>query len=309
MTAAEIAHALGGGRRGGGGWTARCPAHDDRNPSLSLREAPNGRLLVYCHAGCEQARVIEALRDRGLWPTNDRFQGRITRPQWCQPGQSQHDGQGADRTAVALRIWQSAAPTTGTLVETYLRSRGIDIALPTSLHFHPALPHPSGGVWPCMVALVTCGTDDEPMAVHRTFLSRDGTSKAPIEPQRMILGRCHGGAVRLGNAQPDRWLVLAEGVETALSVAQACGLPGWAALSANGLRNLTLPPEAAMVLVCTDNDANGTGQRAASEAARRFLREGRRVRIATPVKSGTDFNDLLQLPDLGPLSGEARDVA
>jgi hypothetical protein len=35
-TAKTIAKALGGGKSGGG-WTARCPAHDDRTPSLSIR--------------------------------------------------------------------------------------------------------------------------------------------------------------------------------------------------------------------------------------------------------------------------------
>lgn len=66
MTAADIASALGG-RRCGRGWLARCPAHDDRNPSLSIAEA-SGKLLVRCHAGCSQGDVLEALRARGLWP-------------------------------------------------------------------------------------------------------------------------------------------------------------------------------------------------------------------------------------------------
>jgi putative DNA primase/helicase len=40
-------------------WTARCPAHDDQNPSLSIRDV-DGKVLVRCHAGCEQAHVIAA---------------------------------------------------------------------------------------------------------------------------------------------------------------------------------------------------------------------------------------------------------
>ena len=70
MTAGEIAGALGG-RKSARGWIARCPAHDDRNPSLSLTER-DGRLLVHCHAGCSQNAVIEALRERGLWPERER---------------------------------------------------------------------------------------------------------------------------------------------------------------------------------------------------------------------------------------------
>ena len=66
MTAETIAKALGG-RKAGGGWMARCPAHDDRTPSLSIRDADDGKVLVRCHAGCDQERVIAALRARGLW--------------------------------------------------------------------------------------------------------------------------------------------------------------------------------------------------------------------------------------------------
>ena len=65
MTAESIARALGG-RSAGLGWIARCPAHDDREPSLSIREA-DGKVLVRCHAGCDQCNVIAALKERGLW--------------------------------------------------------------------------------------------------------------------------------------------------------------------------------------------------------------------------------------------------
>lgn len=62
----QIVKALGG-RRSGAGWIARCPAHQDRNPSLSICAGRNGQPLVHCHAGCTQGDVIAALRDRGVW--------------------------------------------------------------------------------------------------------------------------------------------------------------------------------------------------------------------------------------------------
>ncbi len=43
------------------GWAALCPAHDDHNPSLSIREGKNGETLLYCHAGCENKKIIEAM--------------------------------------------------------------------------------------------------------------------------------------------------------------------------------------------------------------------------------------------------------
>jgi len=66
VRAADIAKHLGGRRLKSGHWIAKCPAHDDSNPSLSIGEA-GGRVLVHCHAGCEQTVVIAALTVLGLW--------------------------------------------------------------------------------------------------------------------------------------------------------------------------------------------------------------------------------------------------
>jgi hypothetical protein len=42
-------------------WTVQCPAHDDRDPSLSVREAPDGSVLLHCFAGCKTFDVLQAL--------------------------------------------------------------------------------------------------------------------------------------------------------------------------------------------------------------------------------------------------------
>ena len=64
--AEEIALALGG-KRSGSGWSAKCPAHDDKNPSLSIWESPPGVALVKCHAGCNYLKVWAALNERSLY--------------------------------------------------------------------------------------------------------------------------------------------------------------------------------------------------------------------------------------------------
>jgi putative DNA primase/helicase len=71
------------------------------------------------------------------------------------------------RTDAALAIWQPS------LVETYLASRGLHVPPPPTLRFHAGLKHPSGGIWPAMVGLVTCGSDGTPLAIHRTILTRN----------------------------------------------------------------------------------------------------------------------------------------
>lgn len=70
MSAAEIARRLHG-HKSGAGHVAKCPAHEDENPSLSIRDAGNGKVLVHCHAGCDQDVVIEALKSMGLWPEDE----------------------------------------------------------------------------------------------------------------------------------------------------------------------------------------------------------------------------------------------
>lgn len=64
-TAASVAAALDKARRSGDGWTACCPAHDDRNPSLSITDSGD-KVLVKCHAGCTQTEVLAAIEAKGI---------------------------------------------------------------------------------------------------------------------------------------------------------------------------------------------------------------------------------------------------
>jgi hypothetical protein len=66
IDAAEIAKVLGG-KKSGKGYSCHCPAHRDGNPSLSVSDADDGRVLFKCHGGCSQEDVMDALRDRGLF--------------------------------------------------------------------------------------------------------------------------------------------------------------------------------------------------------------------------------------------------
>jgi hypothetical protein len=285
MTAEAIAKALGG-RKAGSGWTARCPAHDDRTPSLSIRDADTNKVLVHCHAGCDQERVITALRGRGLWTDNvPRSLSRIAHLKSVECKQYQPNARLSD---AALAIWQSSKPAQDTPVATYLASRGIDLPAPDTLRFHAGLKHPSGGIWPAMVALVTNGSDGIPLAIHRTFIARNGDGKAPVDPQKMMLGPCRGGAVRL--ADPDDVLMIGEGIETCLAAMLASGHPAWAALSTSGLRGFDLPKDVRDVIILADGDE--AGETAAQDCLLRWKRHGRRVRIARPPL-GMDFNDML----------------
>ena len=62
MTAAMFANLVNARCIGTGRWKACCPAHDDRSPSLSIREGDGGRVLVHCHAGCSLSSILAALK-------------------------------------------------------------------------------------------------------------------------------------------------------------------------------------------------------------------------------------------------------
>ncbi len=108
----------------------------------------------------------------------------------------------------------------------------------------------------------------------------------------MTLGSINGGAVRLAHSGPK--MVVAEGIETALTVLEATGLPTWAALSKSYYMGLVLPalPLAAEVVIAADNDKNRAGMNAAEKVAELWVSQGRKVWIAQPPKPGTDFNDM-----------------
>lgn len=65
MTSSPVALVLSrleGVRKVGGDFVARCPAHEDRYPSLGVAEGDDGRALVICRAGCDTADVLAELK-------------------------------------------------------------------------------------------------------------------------------------------------------------------------------------------------------------------------------------------------------
>jgi putative DNA primase/helicase len=277
----EIAKALNGDVNGE--WiNIRGPDHSSNDRSLGIKfdqSAPQG-FIVNSLAGDDpdqcRAHVNILLRKKGHRPLTSTAASSVAK------------ADDASRTAKALQIWSESVPAIGTLVETYLKGRAITAPIPSSIRFHPNLRHLSGVLLPAMVALVTKGEGGELVAIFRTFLNEGGKGKAWCLPNKMMLGPCGGGAVRLGDVSGS--LMVGEGIETCLSVMQDTGRPAWAALSTSGLRALDLPQQIQDVIVLADGDP--PGERAAQYAASRWAREGRRVRIARPPQ-GLDFNDVL----------------
>jgi putative DNA primase/helicase len=299
MMAAEIAAALGGAGRSGLWWRCRCPVHQSTGPTLALRDTVQG-LLVCCHAGCRRDDVLEELDRLGL--LGDASAAENVDPAKIEREREADERRRQKRTAEALDFWRhETVPAYGTVVDRYWAARGLeDLPIPDTIRATRSwLRHPEGGRRPAMIALVECA-EDGPTAIHRTWLAMDGSGKASFRSPKMSLGPVGGAAIHLAPASEGEPLVVAEGIETAASVTLATGYPAWAAISAVGIERLILPPLpiAATVIIAADHDRNGIGESTARAAAKRWLAEGRRVRIALPPAPGTDWNDVLTNKDV-----------
>ena len=194
----------------------------------------------------------------------------------------------------ARRLVSMSQPISGTLVEAYLRNRGITALHGTGrLRFHPRCyyrpdDHGPTETWPAMIAAVTDlrGTIT---GAHRTWLAPDGSDKAPIDTQRKAMGDLLGHAVRFGNA--GEVMAAGEGIETILSARQA--LPHMAmaaALSAAHLAAILFPNDLRRLYIVRDNDPAGDGAR--DSLVERANAAGIEVIVLSPVLE--DFNEDLQ---------------
>jgi phage/plasmid primase-like uncharacterized protein len=275
------------GRWNGHSGLARCPAHDDRNPSLSLSDGAAGRLLAKCMTGCSFVSVLDALRGLGI--IEGKGQIPMTDPAELAQYQAEQREAAEKKERQALAVWREAQPITGTVAETYLRCRGITADLRDTLRFHPSCWHSTARRLPAMVAMVE-GADR--FAVHRTYLRPDGSGKAEVVPEKAMLGATAGGAVRLSEGLDA--LAIAEGIENALSLmcGPLCGsVAVWAALSTSGMASLRLPPRAGSLIVATDGDT--PGKSAGTKLAERASAQGWSVTMF-PAPDGRDWNDVVQ---------------
>jgi hypothetical protein len=207
----------------------------------------------------------------------------------CEVDQAEAEANAAVAYEIIAKLRAELIRPDKSCVAWYLRERGIEVAALDDIAYHRRLWHrPTGGSWPAMVALVR-DVDGHVVALHRTYISRRlPPTKAPIEPNKMLLGASRGCAIHLAPAAST--LLLGEGIETVASAMQIFGLPGWSVISDGGLKHVVLPDLVREVVVAADNDKAGIS--AAIAAAQRFRREGRRVDVQKPADCN-DFNDYL----------------
>lgn len=274
-----------GGRWTGNGGLCRCPAHEDRTPSLSVRPGRT-RLLLHCFAGCDAGRILAALAS-----------GRLLEPGAPAAADCVHSARDRpDLQAAALRLWGAGRGIAGTPAELYLSGRGLraDCGELRFLARTPDGPRPLTRFRPALIAAVR---DCSGLAgVHRTFLRPDGAGGMGV-CARSGLGRFGRGAVRLGGSGSR--LGLAEGIETALSASALFGLPCWATLGTERFALVAIPPAVTGLLLFLDNDAGGRRAEALARAANPGIPA---IEAHYPPRAGDDWNDVLMAAG----GGEAR---
>jgi hypothetical protein len=195
--------------------------------------------------------------------------------------------------AKAQTLFRRTVPATGTIVEAYLKSRGIDIPLPATVRFlepvaghHPAMLVPFG--IPDEIEPEVLGIDiDAVAAVHLTLLRPDGTGKADVKPSKLSIGSPGAMPLVLASMNDLLGLAITEGIEDALSVHQAAGLGAWAAGAAGFMPKLITAIEDLTARECDASpecvtifaDADEAGQRGAQALAESLIARGIEVLI------------------------------
>lgn len=206
----------------------------------------------------------------------------------------------------AQRLFAMAQPISGTLVKTYLRTRGItDLHGTRSLRFHPRCyyrpdEHSPTETWPAMIASVT-DLGGRQTGAHRTWLAPDGSDKATIDTPRRAMGDLLGHAVRFGVA--GEVMAAGEGIETMLSLRMALpNMPMAAALSAAHLSAILFPDTLRRLYIARDNDPAGDG--AMATLIERANAAGIEAVVVSPNLG--DFNEDLRLAGLDSLRAATR---
>ena len=277
--AREIAEALGGTWSGSKGM-CRCPAHDDRTPSLSIRLGRRA-ILVHCFAGCSNEAVIEGLARLAIKPAQ-LFDGQ------GDPIVAMPRAEAADRNA--LRLWRGASILKDSPASAYLAHRGIAFAC-ADLRYHPRTPFgPKDAVrfLPAMLAAVR--NDLGILAVHRTFLDATTGKLAAFDRPKRALGSLGTGAVRLAVPRGGS-LGLAEGIESALSAQTLFGIACWATLGNERFGLVTIPESVRELHLFVDSDAGGALAEARARSC--YSREDLRIVTQRPAIAGQDWNDVL----------------
>jgi len=281
--------------RAGREWKGCCPFHPDKSPSLTIY-ADDRRFQCF---GCgAQGDVIDFVMRAYNVKTREAIgmlDGGALREleQQLAPAKPK-----TDMRPVAQRIVKDSVPIVGTPAAIYLRSRGITMDPPHTLRFaRLAPPKIEGngllaangpGLLPTLVGIVTDAAG-ELVGLQRTYLTEDGRKAATKvtdtdrKPKvKYSLGNVVGGSIQIG--PPAASMLVTEGLEDGLTLAQALGRSVWVAAGTSMMPQMMFATVTRAVVIGADGDV------AAMKAAEAFAKSGLATRIMRPTPPFKDFN-------------------
>lgn len=296
-------HYLSAGRRQGHYWQVGDVRNTPgRSMFVRLRDSAKGPAGKWTDAATgEHGDLLDLIREsRGLSSFSEvvaeaeMFLGIPRSVHEAQAPLCKTENSSRDPVISARRLFAAARPIPGTIVEAYLRNRGITALHETgSLRFHPRCyyrPDAHGPIQPrpAMIAAVT-DLRGRIMGVQRTWLTPNGSDKAAITTPRRAMGHLLEHAVRFGT--PSEVMAAGEGIETILSLRYVLpNLPMAAALSAAHLAAIAFPPRLRRLYIVCDNDP--AGNRAGDSLIARAASAGIEAIVLSPALG--DFNEDLR---------------
>jgi putative DNA primase/helicase len=276
MDARTLAIALKGEVVGHDRVLAPGPSHSTRDRSLSVRLDPDAPEGFLCNSfSSDDWRECRDHVRRAMGLAKPEFVARRTTARRARTPTT---------TTNALALWERSTDGHGTLVETYLRSRHLELpAGDGTIRHHPHIGL-HGEPDAIMVALMRDVVTDIPVAVHRTYIDHNGGKTG-----RKVLGPCREAAIKLA---PERdVLVAAEGIETALAAASAGMTPVWAMGSAGAIGALAILPKVVKLVILAEIDGGASREAIASCANRWCGIAGKTVFVISPIVE-KDFADV-----------------
>lgn len=288
-------------RRGASEMVGLCPFHTERTPSFEVNDAKG----TYHCFGCQKAGdALTFLRQKaGLTfseayeaLTGDRFP--VVSEEERALRKAEDEKARVEAIGLARAFWNNTRPIPGTPAATYAHARGITMPLPPSFRFgRLPLSRDDNGEWrspmPALVGAVTRG--GELVAIQRIYLRDDGRDKRWQKPKRskFTLGRASGGALRLDHDRRGSEIIITEGPEDGLTLAQQ--MPDrrvWVALGTDLMPAIEFPGEVDSIVIAGQNDS--AGRAAVDRAGDALLERGYAVRAIFPDVAFKDWNDELR---------------
>lgn len=282
--------------------------HLQQQVTLHEEDLLRGIHLAKCQVGDRIRLRLETRQEenflRNIWSVQ-----KLSSPEEEAKEQAEHARENRHRSEAIQKNWSLTSAFSWRNPEMkpmalYLRSRALLVRNPdliSDVHFYAKEYYDNSQRFPAMIAAVR-NVNGELVTLHKTYLDADGRKADVPAPKRLSRlpddRTINGCAIQLG--KPDLVLAVAEGLETALSVAIATGFPCWSCLNAHGLKTVEIPACVRTVFIFADKDRSNTGQEAAKFLQTRLAQQGVLACIVNVEDEiphnakGIDWNDVLR---------------